>query len=294
MPRVKFHARSNPFATDTFRLTRHKIQEDMFTKLSLLLSGTFVQLKTKVVNNLLTSSSLMTNYYQHLMIRNGEIMSQSFIRKILGILDPKHPTWKYSYDQKVAKFPQYESALRKLALEKKSLEVKFKIFNEGNNHSEEENRLDERNQIKARILKVEETINKMRLILEYMEQSYQGSMHPDPGAINFSEEDVGAKGNFLVGPNSPWRIRGMMIRIAGANKGQRAQAWKKYVGSYSMNSVGFVNAEESKVQMLTQQGTYGLTIRIIWEKIEDMPNSNLSLTSDGGFTFYEPFSLSHA
>ena len=283
MPRIKgFQIRSNPAAQDSFRLTRHKIQEDGFAKLARLMSGTFINLKTTVVDNYLASASLMTNYYQHLMIRNGEVMSQSFIRKIMGILDAKHSAWKYSYDQKVPKAPQYEEAIKKLELTKKCLEAKLKVY-------DTDNEPEEVSQTKAQILKAEETINRMRLILEFMEPNYQGSMHPDPGAVNFNDESI--KGNFLVGPNSPWRIRGMLIRIAGASKGQRAQSWKKYAGSYSINSVGFVNSEESKVQMITKQGTYGLTVRIVWEKTDSMPGSDLVLSPDGGISYYEPFRL---
>ena len=283
MPRLKrFQFKTNNAAQDNFRLTRHKIQEDGFAKLSRLMSGTFINLRTTVVDNYLASASLMTNYYQHLMIRNGEIMSQPFIRKIMGILDPKHSAWKYSYNQKEPKAPQYEAAIKKLELTKKCLEAKLKVY-------DSDREQEEVSQLKAQFLKVEETINRMKLILEFMESSYQGTMHPDPGAVNFNDE--GVTGSFLVGPNSPWRIRGMMIRIAGANKGQRAQSWKKYAGSYSINSVGFVNSEESKVQMLTKQGTYGLTVRIVWEKTADTADSELALSSDGGITYYEPFKL---
>lgn len=272
-------------ASEASQLIRHKIQEDGFAKLAHRMSGTFINLRTSIVDNYLVSPSLMTNYYQHFMIRNGEVMSQPFIRKIMGILDPKNQAWKYSYNQKSALLPQYEAAIKKLRHDKKCLEAALNILCP-------DNEIEEISQVKAQILKVEETINRIMMILEFMEPTYQGSMHPDPGAINFSDENI--PGNFLVGPNSPWRIRGMMIRIAGANKGQRAQSWKKYAGSYSINSVGFVNSEESKVQMLTKHGTFGLTVRVLWEKIEDMPTANLQLSPDGGLSYYEPFKLSVA
>jgi hypothetical protein len=286
MPRLsRPQIKVSQIGKDPSQLSRHKIQEDGFAKLARLMSGTFINLRTSIVDNYLVSPSLMTNYYQHFMIRNGEVMSQPFIRKIMGILDPKHQAWKYNYDQKSAKVPQYEAALKSLRHTKKCLEATLNIL-----YPDKE--IEEISQVKAKILKVEETINRIMMILEFMEPNYQGSMHPDPGSIHFSDENIPS--NFLVGPNSPWRIRGMMIRIAGANKGQRAQSWKKYAGSYSINSVGFVNSEESKVQMLTKHGTFGLTVRVLWEKIENMPSANLQLSPDGGLSYYEPFKLNLA
>lgn len=287
-------AKSAANENKAFCRARHLIQGKIFSEVSKFLSGTNTNLRTCIVNCTLSSASLMANYYKHLLLRNSETFNPSYIRKIMSVLDPKNFIWKYNYDQLQVKKPQYEAAIKKLIFNKKCLESKLKPFNEEiEEHGESFVSIN-----RGSLLKTEEMINKMTIITEYLQPIIHGSMHPDPGAF-FSIQETNNKNkkesnskpevenNLLVGPNSPWRIRGMMIRVTGATKGQRAQSWKKYIGSYSINSVNFVNAEESKVQLFTKHGTFGLTIRIVWEKISDMPQ--MTKLSFDGVNYYDPF-----
>lgn len=263
--RAKVTSAAASHSNEAFRRTRHLLQEHIFSKLSSSMSGTKTDFKACVVDTPLASASLLTNHCRHQMVRNAEAMTPVQIRKLMSLVDPRHPLWKYSYNQAEARRPQYEAAIKDLQFKKKCLQVTL-------SQADPE---EEAPSINAQLLKVEETINKLRMIVEYMQPVLTGSMHPDPGAAHDSTE------NFLVGPNSPWRMRGIMIRIAGARKGQRAQAWKRYAGAYSINSVGFVNAEESKMQIPTRHGIFGLTVRLVWQKMAEMPNLDMSIRPDG-------------
>lgn len=257
--------------TDAFRKTRHLLQQDMITKLSSSLSGTRTDFKACVVDTPLASASLLTNHCRHQMVRNAEAMTPTQIRKLTGLADARHPLWKYTYNQAEARRPQYEAAIKDLQFRKQCLQVNL-------TQAEPE----EATSINAHLLKIEETMNKLRIIVDYLQPVLNGSMHPDPGASHDATE------NFLVGPNSPWRMCGIMIRIAGARKGQRAQSWKRYAGAYSTNSVGFVNAEESKMQILTKHGIFGLTVRLVWQKMSEMPRTDMRISPDG-IRFVQPF-----
>lgn len=261
----------NAQVSEAFRRTRHLLQQHIFTKLSTSMSGIRTDVRASVVDTPLASASLLTTHCRHQMVRNAESMSPMHIRKLLSLADARHPFWKYSYNQADSRRPQYEAAIKDLQFRKKCLQV-----NRTQADSEEET------SINADLLKLEEAENKLRMIIEYMQPVVNGSMHPDPGAAHEATE------NFLVGPNSPWRMRGIMIRIAGARKGERAQSWKRYAGAYSINSVGYVNAEESKMQIPTKHGVFGLTVRLVWQKLEEMPNPDMRISPDG-ISFCQPF-----
>ena len=47
--------------------------------------------------------------------------------------------------------------------------------------------------------------------------------------------------------------------------------WEKSVGAVSINSVDYVLAEESKVQIPSKLGIFGLYVRIVYEKVSQRP-----------------------
>lgn len=269
--KVKVTAAAAVHMNDAFRKTRHLMQQHIFSSLSSTFSGTKTDLRTSVVDTTLASASLLSNHVRHQMIRNAEAMTPAQIRKLMSLADVRNPIWKYIYNQAEALRPQYEDAIKDLQFRQKCMQATLP-------HADSE----EAASINAQMLRIEETVNKLRMIIDYMQPVLTGSMHPDPGAAHDATE------NFLVGPNSPWRMRGIMIRVAGARKGQRAQAWKRYAGAYSINSVGFVNAEESKMQIPTRHGIFGLTVRLVWQKLDEMPSTDMRISPDG-IRFVQPF-----
>ena len=233
------------------------------------LHGNPLKIQPHFTPSVLSSATLTTSYIKNFLIRNQESLNGGSIRRILNLTDYKHQIWKYKLDQSNRRI-QYEQVLEEMQLEAKKLQLLLKFKPE----------------IKGELAQLLENINKVQMTLKLMKENVTGSLHPEPrNIIESSTADDS--------PHSDLKIRGLLVRLAGPRKGNRAMTWEKSVGAVSINSVDYVLAEESKVQIPSKLGIFGLYVRIVYEKLSQRPTFYKKNPKDlelfNGIASFKPF-----
>jgi hypothetical protein len=255
-----------------------KLKQNVETILSTL-HGNPLRIQPHFTPSVLSSATLTTSYIKNHLIRNQESLNGGTIRKILGLTDYKHQAWKFKLDQSTRKV-QYKEVLNELEFEARKLVtlIKFKCGNV--------------NELEGKLSLVQENMKHVKMTLKLIKDTFTGSLHPEPRNNELPSTSTG-NSNTLEEVNDKLKIRGMLIRLAGPRKGNRAMTWEKSVGAVSVNSVDYVIAEESKVQIPSKLGIFGLYVRIVYQKVSQRPTSFKKNPQDlelfNGISKFKPF-----
>lgn len=251
-----------------------KLKQNVETVLSTL-HGNPLRIQPHFTPSVLSSATLTTSYIKNHLIRNQDSLNGGSIRKILGLTDYKHQVWKFKLDQSQRK-TQYKEVLTELEFEEKKLLtlIKFKFGNV--------------EELKGKLSRVQENMKNVKMTLKLMKDTLTGSLHPEP-----RNTELTSSIETIDSVNDQLKIRGLLIRLAGPRKGNRAMTWEKSVGAVSINSVDYVVAEESKVQIPSKLGIFGLYVRIVYQKVSQRPTSDKKNPQDlelfNGITTFKPF-----
>jgi len=245
------------------------------------LHGNPIRIQSHFTPSVLSSATLTTSYIKNYLIRNQESLNGGSIRKILGLTDYKHQSWKFKLDQSARK-THYKEVLNELEFEEKKLLTltKFKCGN--------------LIELEGKLSRVQENIKHVKMTLKLMKDTLIGSLHPEPRNNELPSTTTASTSNTTTEEvNDQLKIRGMIIRLAGPRKGNRAMTWEKSVGAVSVNSVDYVVAEESKVQIPSKLGIFGLYVRIVYQKLSQRPTSYKKNPQDlelfNGISTFKPF-----
>lgn len=255
-----------------------KLKQNVEIVLSTL-HGNPLRIQPHFTSTVLSSATLTTSYIKNFLMRNQESLNSGSIRKILNLTDYKHSAWKYKLDQSNRKV-QYEEVLNELKFEEKRLETLLK-FKKVNNED-----------LIIKLSKIQENIEQIKMTIKLMKDSLTGSLHPEPRnyEISSTEANPSEVPEDLV---DNLKIRGLLIRLAGPRKGNRSMTWEKSVGAVSINSVDYVLAEESKVQIPSKLGIFGLYVRIVYQKVSQSPTCYKKNPQDleffDGISSFKPF-----
>lgn len=197
----------------------------------------------------LSSASLLASYIKHRILRNLESPTPTVIRRTLDLVSEKHPVWTHHSPQ-TARRIQFEQLARHLEGQERILALHLRF---------DEDQADALEAIRAQLAKV-------RLLLERcMEDGMiRGSLHPT--SIQQDERIFLTPTEAAQLPSPSATVRGILVRLRGPRRGNRAMTWQKSAGRISTNSVKYVVAEEAKVQIPSKLGVYGLTVRIVYAR----------------------------
>jgi hypothetical protein len=258
-----------------------KLKQNVESSLSIL-HGNPLRIQPHFTSSVLSSATLTTSYIKNFLVRNQESLNGGTIRRILNLTDYKHAAWKFKLDQSARK-TQYTEVLNDLQLEEKKLVMLLKFKKDDS-------------ELSGQLSRLRENMKNVQMTLKLMKSTVTGSLHP--------ESRSGFDGTAsALGPTAPpsadeqdlekLKIRGLLIRLSGPRKGNRALTWEKSVGAVSTNSVDFVVAEESKVQIPSKLGIFGLYVRIVYQKVSQRPSSGTrnpkDLTFFDGNSLFKPF-----
>lgn len=243
------------------------------------LHGNPLKIQPHFTPSVLSSATLTSSYIKNFLVRNQESLNGGSIRRILNLTDYKHQIWKYKLDQSNRR-AQYEQVLKEMQFEEKKAQFLLKFKPE----------------IRGELGQIQENVKKVQMTLKLMKESVFGSLHPEPRNVIESHGFGLNSAAPSAAPDSPdcnLKIRGLLIRLAGPRKGNRAMSWEKSVGAVSINSVDYVLAEESKVQIPSKLGIFGLYIRIVYEKLSQRPTFYKKNPKDlelfDGISTFKPF-----
>ena len=209
----------------------------------------------------LSSASLLSSYFKHKLIRNQESVTSSTIRKILSVADSRNPLWNHSTSQ-IARKLQFSQTMDKLLLQREALELKSSFS------------LDD-SCIRSQLVDLDNIIRKTQTMIEFLDPLVRGNLHPDS---LLAEDKVSLTPTEMANLPSPsGTIRGILIRVKGPRKGNRAIKQQKSCGRVSINSVDYVTQEECKIQLPSKLGIYGLYVRIVYSKAERLISPNVKL-----------------
>lgn len=257
-----------------------KLKQNVETVLSTL-HGNPLLIQPHFTPSVLSSATLTTSYIKNFLIRNQESLNGGSIRRILGLTDYKHSAWKFKLDQSARK-QQYEQVLKELEFEERKTLIKLEFRAEDA-------------ELKDKLARIQENKKQVKMTLKLMKDTVTGSLHPEP-----RNNDLASANTTTITTqdtddveNEKLRIRGMLVRLAGPRKGNRAMTWEKSVGAVSVNSVDYVVSEESKVQVPSKLGIFGLYVRIVYQKVSQRPSSQKKNPKDleffNGLTTFKPF-----
>lgn len=223
---------------------------------SSVLSGSRIEFETHWTPSPLSSASLYTAFLRTFLIRMNEMPTKQFIKAALDLTSSKNSCWSASDNQE---------AKRKLYLDQINfLKKKREFLLLRNTYDKTAGR--ELDLIGVKIEKLERWLETMDL-----NASVTSNLHPQANGAGR-------------------RILGMSIEISGPKKGSRSMTWKESVGSTSISS-DLVVFEQSKLQLPSKVGTYGLSATIVYSKTSDLVSKNLSLSSSFKSTKIFPFKL---
>lgn len=272
-----------------------KLKQNSETILSTL-HGHSVRIQPHFTPTVLSSATLATSYIKNWIIRNQESINGGTIRRILGISDYKHAIWKYKLDQSSRKM-QYSQVLKDMELEEHKLVTLLKFKAEDQD-------------LKRNLNRLQDNMKHVRMSLKLMKDTVSGSLHPE-AQLNLNENENSTNSFNSLNLNSSssasavasskaneadqLKIRGLLIRIAGPRKGNRAMSWERSVGAVSVNSVDYVISEESKVQLPSKLGIFGLYLRIVYQKVSQSALTSKKNPSDleffNGISTFKPFKI---
>ena len=200
----------------------------------------------------LSSATLLGSFLKHRLIRNQESVTNTVIRKIVNLVDPKNALWTHSTSQLARKI-QFTQSLERLGLQREALGLRLEL------DSDDAALRNEMQQLATAIRKTE-------LVLENMEPTATGTLHPD--ALLSGDKITMTPSEAAQLPSPSGTIRGILIRIKGPRKGNRAVKQQRSAGRVSINSVGYVVADECSIQLPSKLGIYGLYIRLVYSKTD--------------------------
>lgn len=209
----------------------------------------------------LSSASLLASLLKHRLIRNQESVTSQVIRKIVDLADAKNSVWNHSSSQ-LAKKIQYSQTLDRLRLKLETLQLRLD--------------LDPKDcDLATEVHQLESTIRKTETLLDYLEPTVSGNLHPDSLLSGDKVSMTPSEAAQL--PSPAGTIRGVLVRVKGPRKGNRALKQQKSSGRVSINSVGYVNYEDCSLQIPSKLGIYGLYIRLVYSKTDRLisPYNNL-------------------
>lgn len=209
-------------------------------------------LKAHFTPSPLSSASLLASLLKHRLIRNQESVTSQVIRRIVDLADAKNSVWSHSSSQ-LAKKIQYSQTLERLKLKQEVLQLRLELVPEDTALIRETTVL-------------ENTIRKTETLLDYLEPTVTGNLHPDSLLSGDKVSMTPSEAAQLPSPSGT--IRGVLVRIRGPRKGNRAMKQQKSSGRVSINSVGYVNYEDCSLQIPSKLGIYGLYIRLVYSKTD--------------------------
>lgn len=167
---------------------------------------------------------------------------------------------------------QIDQTLNRLGLRKELVQIQSEAYPDNIN-------------LKNRLLQMDSTVRKLGTLRESMSADVSGNLHPDSLLTGSRASLTPSEAALLPSPLST--IRGVLIRIKGPRKGNRAIKLQKAAGRVSVNSVDYVNAEECNIQLPSKLGIFGLYIRLVYSKTDRLlsPYSRLSVIGRDSFQF---------
>jgi hypothetical protein len=209
------------------------------------LTGSQQRLKPTYVRNPLASSSLLCSYIRHKVIRKHE-NAEKMSKRIFRMLGPRNKIWT-GYEPLSPKLSLLQDSIA-------SLKSRLPLLAMGNPDIYEESK-----RSLSKLLEIDSVLSKLE------DDFHPLSMYPGmrPRLLDPTLPWSSAYLNSAMQGNAS-SIRGMMIRIGGPRKDNKAGSRKKMIGSSSLNSVDFVAGEASQVQLPSKMGIFGLNIRIAY------------------------------
>lgn len=222
-------------------------------------------------NSLLSSASLMASHIKNRLIRNQESISSMVLRNIVGLGEMRNSIWKHNTSQDARKL-QIGQAIDSLELRKELIQIQSEA-------------LPDNAALKNRALQMDATLKKLRLLNEYMASDVAGNIHPDSLLTGARASLTPSEAALLPSPLST--IRGVLIRVKGPRKGNRALKLQKAAGRVSVNSVNYVNSEECNIQLPSKLGIFGLYIRLVYSKMDKLlsPHTKIPIAGQDQFQF---------
>jgi hypothetical protein len=217
----------------------------------------------------LSSASLLASLLKHRLIRNQESVTSQVIRKIVDLADSKNSVWSHSSSQ-LAKKIQYSQTLERLRLKLEALQLRLAQDPKDSELARE-------------VYELECIIRKTETIVDYLEPTVSGNLHPDSLLSGDKVSMTPSEAAQLPSPTGT--IRGVLVRIKGPRKGNRALKQQKSSGRVSINSIGYVNYEDCNLQIPSKLGIYGLYIRLVYSKIDRLISPYNSLPVFGAQNF---------
>jgi hypothetical protein len=207
-------------------------------------------------------------------------MNMPVIRRTLDYVGERNGVWEHDTDQS-ARRVQCDQVINYLENRQKILLLKLK-FNEDSL------------KLKKELEDVKEELQKLKLVTIHLQARVRGNLHPASllqGDRVFLTPTEAAQ---LPSPSAT--VRGILVRIRGPRRGNRAWTWQKSAGRISTNTVDYVVAEEAKIGIPSKLGIFGLTVRIVYTRRNRLvdcrtPLNVLDVQGDTrGFTFLQPSS----
>lgn len=293
-------------ALKQFLQSGHRLlQLDTTERVLSSLNGHPLRLHVHTTPTVLSSASLLTAYIRNWLTRHRESVTNGTVKRLMSLADYKSPVWRYRLDQRPRQ-RQYAEVARQMKLEQQRLEI-LSGFGAAAGAAKE------------RLATLQANLGKVLLTARLMKDEVSGSLHPN-GELSSVSGSVGSgsvSGNATSVAESTTethcknslqsslsssassalpKLRGFSIRLAGPRKGNRALTWERSVGAISTNSVDYVIAEEDKCQLPSKMGTFGLTVRIVYERVAERPLSGVALLKQqqqgglfNGIDTYKPF-----
>lgn len=221
--------------------------------------------------SLLSSASLVASHVKHRILRGLEHMGTVAIRRTLDMVGEKCGLWEHKSSQEGRRL-QCQQVEQHLKLREAALKTKL-VFEENNEA------------IKGELEEIRDCLRKLEISQKNMEATVEGNFHPSTllkgDRVFLTPTEVAQL------PSPLATIRGMLIQIKGPRRGNRGMTWRKSIGRISTNSVKYVVAEESKIQVPSKLGVFGLTVRIVYARTNRLvdPRGNLNILDNPKFKF---------
>lgn len=260
------------FAKEMLTQGHHLQYQSSLQHISSALSGSgLVKLSPHYTPSPLSSATLLGTYLKNRLLRNQESLTPLTIRKIIGLADAKNSVWNHSTSQLGRKL-QLNQIMDSLALKKQALVLRLGFHGENTS-------------LQRELHQTEQDIRKTGLLLDFINPKVIGNLHPDSLLANDKASMTPSEMAQLPSPSGT--IRGILIRLRGPRKGNRAIKYQTSAGRVSINSVDYVVAEECTLQIPSKLGIFGLYIRVVYSKTDRLidPKSKLRLLENPSFKF---------
>lgn len=262
------------FAKNLLGQGHHLQHKSALQKISTVMAGSGpCGLGVHFTDSPLSSASLLASLIKHRVIRNQESMTPMSIRKIIDYAEARNPVWSHSSSQ-LARRVQFKQSLHQMELSRELLQVRLEL-DQGDD------------QLKRKLHDLNQSIQKTELIICHIEERATGSLHPD--TLLSGEKASLTPNEAAMLPSPSGTIRGVLIRIKGPRKGNRALKQQKASGRVSINSVGYVNYEDCSLQIPSKLGIFGLYVRLVYSKADRLVSAyeRVPVLGDPKFKFID-------